>query len=154
MRPRRPSIRPTPAQATRHLRPVLTDGLGRAVRLPTRRRTCTPEVVWSVILFASAFARSVAAACTAIALAPSGPAIWGGLGRALLRRRRTLERTLLPAPHAPLPKRERKWAVRLAIDYHRIPYFGQPNRDTTRRRVVSYLCCTAGNVSHSCKDHT
>src|SRR5947207_3147258 len=99
MRPTQRSIRPTPAQATRHLRPVLTDRLARAVRLPERRRTCTPELVSRVILFASAFARSVAAACDAIA-APSGQATWDCLAATLPERRRTLEGGLLPALHA------------------------------------------------------
>jgi putative transposase len=71
---------------------VLTDWLKRAVELPSRRRTCTPEVVWAVILFAAAFTRSVAAACAAITDAPAGQAIWDCLGLALPRRRRTLER--------------------------------------------------------------
>lgn len=136
MRPRTPSIRPRPAEATRHLRPVLTDWLGRAVQLPPRRRTCTPERVWSVVLFAAAFARSVATACAAIAGAPSGQAIWDCLYRALPKRRRTLERRLLPALHAPLGNRPRRGDV--AIDYHRIGYYGEPNRDTTRSK------CTAG----------
>lgn len=135
LRPGPQSIRPTPAVATRHLRPVLTDWLGRAVRLPARRRTGTPEVVWRVILFAAAFARSVAAACAAVASAPSGQAVWNCLGRALPERRRTLERRLLPALHAPLGKR--KLSARLAIDYHRIAYFGEPNRDTTRAKQTA-----------------
>jgi putative transposase len=137
MRPTRQSIRPKPAEATRHLCPVLTDWLSRAVRLPARRRTCTPEVVWRVILFAAAFARSVAAACGAIASAPSGQAIWDCLGAALPRRRRTLERRLLPALHAPLRKRKREWSARVAIDYHRIAYFGVPNADTTRAKQTA-----------------
>lgn len=138
MRPARQSIRPTPATATRHLRPVLTDWLTRAVRLPARRRTCTPEVVWKVVLFAAAFARSVAAACSAIAGAPSGQAIWDALDVALPKRRRTLERRLLPALHAPLPKpARRRPRVRSAVDYHRIAYFGQPNRDTTRAKTAA-----------------
>ena len=134
MRPRRPSIRPTPADATRHLRPVLTDWLGRAVQLPKRRRTCTPEVVWKVVLFAAAFARSVATACAAIATAPSGQAIWDCLYLALPKRRRTLERRLLPALHAPLGRRKR--SARVAIDDHRVGYFGEPNRDTTRAKTT------------------
>lgn len=133
MRPTRHSIRSKPVEATRHLRPVLTDWLSQAVRLP-KRRTCTPEVVWKVILFAAALARSVAAACEAIAAAPSGQAVWDCLYPALPKRRRTLERRLLPALHAPLKKRKRKPSVRLAIDYHRIGYFGRPNRDTTRAK--------------------
>ena len=133
MRPGRQSIRPTPASATRHLRSVLTEWLGRGVELPRKgKRRCTPTLVWRVVLFAAAFARSVAAACAAIAEAPSGQAVWDCLYAALPKRRRTLERRLLPALHAPLGKRRR--AARLAIDYHRIPYFGEPNRDTTRSK--------------------
>src|ERR1700723_2645113 len=135
MRPRVQSIRPTPVTATRHLRPVLTDWLGRAVRLPTRRRTCTPETVWRVVLFAAAFARSLATACAAIAGAPSGQAIWDVLYATLPKRRRTLERRLLPALHAPLGNRKR--SARVAIDYHRIAYFGDPNRDTTRAKETA-----------------
>jgi hypothetical protein len=135
MRPKIQSIRPTPAEATRHLRPVLTDWLARAVQLPKRRRTCTPEVVWQVILFAAAFTRSLACACAAIAAAPSGQAIWDCLYAALPKRRRTLERRLLPALHAPLGNRKR--VARVAIDYHRIPYFGKPNRDTTRAKQTA-----------------
>lgn len=132
MRPTSQSIRPTPATATRHLRPVLTDWLDRAVRLPARRRTCTPGVVWKVILFAAAFARSIAAACNALPAGPSGQAVWDCLRLALPKRRRTLERHLLPALHAPLGSRRR--AARVAIDYHRVGYFGRPNRDTTRAK--------------------
>lgn len=136
MRPTHQSIRSTPATATRHLRPVLTDWLARAVGLPNRR-TCTPEVVWRVILSAAAFTRSVAAACDAIVGAPSGQAVWDCLSVALPKRRRTLERRLLPTLHAPLKNRKRSWRVRLAIDYHRIAYYGQPNRDTTRAKTAA-----------------
>ncbi|QEG28565.1 hypothetical protein GobsT_33470 [Gemmata obscuriglobus] len=119
MRPTNQSIRGTPGHAKVHPRPVLTDWLGRAVPLPKRRPTCTPEVVWRVILFAAAFARSVAAACAAVAQAPSGRAVWDGLYLlARPNRRRTLERWLLPALHAPLGARKR--TAHVAIDYHRI----------------------------------
>lgn len=132
MRPNPKSIRPTTSDATRHLRPVLTDWLSRAVRLPEGRRVCTPAVIWNIILFAAAFARSVAAACAAVASAPSGQAVWDCLRAALPKRRRTLEGRLLPALHAPLGTR--RWSARVAIDYHRVPYFGGPNRDTTRAK--------------------
>lgn len=135
MRPAPKSIPPTPAAATHHLRPVVTDWLARAVHLPGRRRTCTPEAVWKVVLFAAAFARSVAAACAAVPAAPSGQAVWDCLYAALPKRRRTLERRLLPALHAPLGRQRR--AARVAIDYHRIPYFGAANRDTTRAKSAA-----------------
>ncbi len=130
MHPKAQFIRPTPGTATRSRRPVLTDWLGRAVQLPKRRRTCTPEVVWRVILFAAAFARSLGAACAAIVEAPSGQAIWNCLYLARSKRRRALARRLLPALHAPLGNRDP--VARVAIDYHQIAYFGEPNRDTTR----------------------
>jgi hypothetical protein len=79
----------------------------------------------------------VAAACGAIVGAPSGQAIWDCLWVALSKRRRTLERRLLPALHAPLKRRKRNWRVRLAIDYHRIAYSGRPNRDTTRAKTAA-----------------
>jgi putative transposase len=92
MRPIPTSIPPTPAATTRHLRPVVTDGLARAVRLPRRRRTCTPEVVGKVVRFAAAPARSVAAARAAIPAAPPGPAVWDCLYLALPARRRLIRR--------------------------------------------------------------
>jgi len=119
-----------PAAATRHLRTVLTGRLGPAVRLPAGRRKCTPAAVWQVLLWAAAFARSVAAACQAVPGAPTGQAIWDALRPALPKRRRTLEGRLLTALHAPLPRRPKP--ARVAIDYHRIPYYGGPTRDTTR----------------------
>jgi putative transposase len=138
MRPTQQSIQPTAAGATRHLRPTLIDWLSRAITLPKKRRTCTPPVFWHVILLAAALARSVAAACDAIATAPSGQAIWNCLYPALPKRRRTLERRLLGALHAPLPRGQgRTPSVRLAIDYHRIAYFGQPNADTTRAKQAA-----------------
>jgi hypothetical protein len=129
MRPAPQSIPRRPAAATRHLRLVLTAWLSAALRLPARRK-CTPGVVWQVLLWASAFARSVAAACAAIPGVPTGQAVWDALRVALPRRRRTLERRLLPALHAPLPRRPRP--ARVALDYHRIPYYGAADRNTTR----------------------
>src|SRR3954469_16773170 len=119
MRPA-PQLTPrSPAAATRHLRHTLTAWLSAAVRLPAGRRKCTPAVVWHVLLWAAAFARSVAAACGAAPGAPTGQAVWDALRAALPKRRRTLERWLLPALHAPLPRRPKP--ARVALDYHRIP---------------------------------
>jgi DDE family transposase len=134
MRPTPQSIPRRPADATRHPRLALTAWLSAAVALPARR-TCTPGVVWQVLLWAAAFARSVAAACDAIPGAPTGQAVWDALRPALPKRRRTLEGRLLPALQAPLPGRPRP--ARLAIDYHRIPYYGTPDRDTTRAKRAS-----------------
>lgn len=126
----------TPRNATQHLRPVLSDWLGRSVRLPTGR-TVTPERVWQVILFAAAFTRSIAAACAALTHAPSGQAVWNALRAVLPKRRRTLERHLLWALHAPLGPRTRSVPVWVAIDYHAIAYYGDQNRDTTRGKAMA-----------------
>lgn len=130
MRPAPQFIPPRSAAATRHLRVVLTGWLSAAIDLPARRRTCLPGVVWQVLLWAAAFARSLAAACQVIPGAPTGQAVWDALRAALPKRRRTLEKRLLSALHAPLPGRPRP--ARLAIDYHHTPYYGAPTRDTTR----------------------
>lgn len=135
MRPVPYCIPSRPAAATRHLRLTLVAWLSTAVPLPAGRRTCTPGVVWQVLLWAAAFARSVAAACDAIPATPTGQAIWDALRAALPKRRRTLERRLLPALHAPIPDRPR--AARVAIDYHRIPYYGTPDRNTTRAKATA-----------------
>lgn len=123
------------AAASRHLRVVLTTWLSAAVRLPANRRACTPAAVWQLLLWAAAFARSLAAACAVTPGAPTGQAVWDALRAALPKRRRTLERRLLPALHAPLPKRPK--AARVALDYHRIPYYGAPDRHTTRAKSSS-----------------
>jgi hypothetical protein len=135
MRPTHQLIPRGPAAASRHLRPTLTAWLSAAVCLPGRRRTCTPGTVWAVLLWAAAFARSVAAACAAVPAAPSGQAVWDALRAALPKRRRTLEGRLLRALHAPLPARPT--AARVAIDYHRIPYYGEPDRHTTRAKATA-----------------
>jgi len=118
--------------ATRHLRVVLTAWMSDAIRLPATRRKCSPAAVWQLLLWAAAFARSLAAACAATPGAPTGQAVWNALRAALPKRRRTLERRLLPALHAPLPKRPK--AAHVALDYHRIPYYGAPDRNTTRAK--------------------
>jgi len=132
MRPGHQFIPRGPAAATRHLRTVLTTWLSLAVHLPVGRRKCAPGAVWQVLAWAAAFARSLATACEAIPGAPTGQAVWDALRPALPKRRRTLERRLLAALHAPLPARPR--AARLALDYHRIPYYGAPDRNTTRAK--------------------
>ena len=132
MRPAPQFIPRRSVAATRHMRVVLVAWLSAAVRLPPVRRRCTPAVVWQILVWAAAFARSLATACGAIPGAPTGQAIWDALRAVLPKRRRTLEARLLPALHAPLPTRPR--AARRAIDYHRVPYYGAPDRDTTRAK--------------------
>lgn len=85
-------------------------------------------MVWHVLLWAAAFARS--AACDATPGAPTGQAVWDALRVALPKRRRTLEGRLLAALHAPLPRRPK--AARVAIGYHRVPDYGAADRNTTR----------------------
>jgi putative transposase len=131
MRPEPQSTHRRPADATRHVRDVLTAWLSATIPLPARR-TSGPGVVWHVLLWAAAFARSLAAACDAIPGAPTGQAVWDALRAALPKRRRTLERHLVVALHAPLPRRPKP--ARLAIDCHNTPYHGAADRDTTRSK--------------------
>ena len=132
MRPGHQFIPHGPATAIRHRRTVLTTWLSLAVRRPVGRRKCTPGAVWRVLAWAAAFARSLATACDAIPGAPTGQAVRDALRPALPKRRRTPEQRLLAALHAPLPKRPK--AARLALDSHRIRYYGAPDRNTTRAK--------------------
>src|SRR5437763_58457 len=130
MRPTRRFTARRPAAAARRARQTLAAWVPAAIRLPARRRRCAPGTARQVLLWAAAFARSVAAARAAVPSAPTGQATGDALRVALPGRRRTPEGRLPPALHAPLPRRPRP--ARRAIDYHRVPYHGAATRDAAR----------------------
>lgn len=89
-----------------------------------RRHTCTPTLVWSVVLHAAARLTSVFAACRDLANAPSQQAIFDALEAGLPRTLPVLEKRLNGALSHGWPRRlqRRRWEV--AIDYHLVPYYG------------------------------
>jgi DDE family transposase len=89
---------------------------------------CSSTVVWNVVLRAAARMVSVWAACCDLADAPSGQAVFDALEDGLPKTLPVLERRLNCALTHELPRNvgRRRW--RVAIDWHLVPYYGQPQR--------------------------
>src|SRR5688572_22384304 len=87
---------------------------------------CTAAVVWSVVVRAAARMTSVWAACRDLANAPSGQAVFNALQDGLPKSLPMLEHRLNCAltDHLPRNLRRRRW--RVAMDWHLVPYYGQP----------------------------
>ncbi len=88
---------------------------------------CTASVVWSIVLRAAARATSVFAACRDLAEAPSDQALFNALKDGLPKTLPVLERRLNKSltGHLSRGMRRRSWEV--AIDWHLVPYYGQPH---------------------------
>jgi Transposase DDE domain len=89
---------------------------------------CTAATVWNVVLRAAARTISVFAACRDLANAPSQQAVFNALEAGLPRTLKVLEKWLNQALADPWPKRLRRYAWQVAIDWHLIPYYGEPER--------------------------
>lgn len=87
---------------------------------------CTAAMLLSLVLRAAGRGTSVAAACRDLAKAPSATAAMAGLDGALPKRWSVLERRLNEALSCKLPRRLRRRAWAVAIDWHLSPYYGQP----------------------------
>lgn len=90
---------------------------------------CTAQRLWQIVLLAAARMCSLFAACRDLADAPSDDAVLRALARCLPKRPLTLEQWLEPALAGQhLPKALLKRKRRIAIDWHLIPYHGEPDR--------------------------
>jgi hypothetical protein len=89
---------------------------------------CTPVVVWNVVLRAAARMSSLFAACRDLANGPSDQAVFSALVRGLPKTLRVLEDRLNVALTDGLPGRMRRRAWPVAIDWHLVPYYGEPQR--------------------------
>lgn len=89
---------------------------------------CSAAVVWNMVLRASARATSIYAACRDLAEAPSNQALFNALQGGLPKTLTVLERRLNEAltGHLSRGMRRRSWDV--AIDWHLVPYYGQPHK--------------------------
>jgi hypothetical protein len=83
-------------------------------------------VVWSIVLRAAAQMTSVSAACRDLSGGPSDEALLTALEAGLPRTLRALENQLHSALTNHIPARVRKRAWSVAIDWHLVPYYGQP----------------------------
>jgi hypothetical protein len=97
-----------------------------AIRLKDHGWKCTAAVVWSIVLRAAAQMISLSAACRDLSGAPSDQALLTALEAGLPKTLRALENQLHSAltSHIPTRVRKRDWPV--AIDWHLVPYYGEP----------------------------
>jgi len=89
-------------------------------------RKCSAAIVLGITLRAAARCISINAACRDLAKAPSDQAVLTALDDGLPRTLLVLERRLNDALIDPLPRRMRRRAWNVAIDWHLQPYYGQP----------------------------
>jgi hypothetical protein len=89
---------------------------------------CTASVTWNIVLRAASRAVSVFAACRDLADAPSDQAVFNALSDGLPKTLTVLERRLNEALTAAWPQRLLRHSWRVAIDWHLVPYYGQPKR--------------------------
>jgi hypothetical protein len=87
---------------------------------------CTAAIVLGITLRAAARSISVSAACRDLAKSPSDQAVMTALDDGLPKTLLVLERRLNEALIDPLPRRMRRRAWNIAIDWHLQPYYGQP----------------------------
>ena len=87
---------------------------------------CSAEIVLGITLRAAARCISINAACRDLAKAPSDQAVLTALDEGLPKKLLVLERRLNDALIAPLPRRMRRRAWNVAIDWHLQPYYGEP----------------------------
>lgn len=102
-----------------------------------RRSKCTPTVVWSIVLRAAARMISVFAACRDLANSPSQQAVFNALLDGLPRTLPVLENRLNWAMTTAWSRGMRRRSWQVAIDWHLIPYYGEPHQsknETTRNK--------------------
>ena len=89
---------------------------------------CTATVVWGIVLRAAARMISVYAAVRDMADAPCGQAVFTALADGLPKTLPVLEKRLNGALTGHLPRRMRRSAREVAIDFHLVPYYGTPHK--------------------------
>jgi hypothetical protein len=96
---------------------------------------CTATVVLGIVLRAAGRSISISAACRDLAHGPSDQAVMTALEDGLPKTLCVLERRLNDALVKNLPRRMRRRAWQVAIDWHLQPYYGQPYK---RRNELYY----------------
>src|SRR5262245_18290613 len=90
------------------------------------RRICTADVVWSIVLRAAAQLISIFAACLDVEEGPSDQAVFDALKEGLPKTLPVLERRLNESLTHRLSRGMRRRAWEVAMDWHLIPYYGEP----------------------------
>lgn len=88
---------------------------------------CTAPVVWNLVLRAAARMTSIFAACRDLSAAPCEQSLLNALNDGLPKTLPVLEGRLNEALTGNLPRSMRRRAWQVAIDWHLVPYYGQPH---------------------------
>ncbi|MDB5346388.1 MAG: transposase [Schlesneria sp.] len=99
-----------------------------AIPLPDHGWLCTATVIWKVLVRAAARRQTISATCAEFG-APSLQGVLDALRDGLPKRTSTLERQFLAGLPAHIPRRVLRKRQQVAIDWHLIPYYGQPYAD-------------------------
>jgi hypothetical protein len=89
---------------------------------------CTALVLLNVALRAATRSISISAACLDLSDGPCDQAVMTGLAKGIPRTLPVLERRLNECLTSELPRSMRRRAWQVAIDWHLVPYYGQPHR--------------------------
>lgn len=95
---------------------------------------CSALMVLNIVLRAAARSFSIHAACRDLSKAPSGDAAMIAIEKGLPKTRLVLENRLNHALAGEWPKRLKRRAWRVAIDYHEVPYYGEPQKTKNQFR--------------------
>lgn len=135
--------------------------LGEGLRLSDHGWKCTAWVVISIVLRAAARTSSIQAACRDLRKGPSDQAVFDALEAGLPKTLKVLEQRLHLALTSHLPRRllRREWTI--AIDWHLVPYYGQPfnsrnelyygkpTRGTTKFHAYATACIVVRGVRYT-----
>ena len=99
-----------------------------SVELKDHGWLCTATVVWGVVLRAAARMTSIGAAFRDLSDGPSDSAVRTALEDGLPKTLKVLEKRLDTALTAQLPRRLRRQGWAVAIDWHLVPYYGEPHQ--------------------------
>jgi putative transposase len=111
----------------RRLQAHAADFLQTHLPLRTHKRVCTPPAMWSVILWAAAWHKSLEHACGLLRDAPCSDTLHNALLPQIAdhaKLQRHIDRLLLAGCRRPASSKRRRYPV--AIDLNLIPYYGQP----------------------------
>jgi DDE family transposase len=115
--------------------------------LKAHGRVCTVVVVWSIVLRAAARMVSIFAACQDMANAPSSQAVFDALQAGLPKTLAVLQRRLNESLTNHLPRRMRRRAWQVAIDWHLVPYYGEP--ESSRNELFHYKAHLGTTTFHA-----
>lgn len=135
--------------------------LSQGLQLKDHGWKCTAAVVLSIVLRAAARMSSIHAACRDLRHAPSDQAVFNALADGLPKTLKTLEGRLHQALTDAIPKRLCRATWTIAIDWHLVPYYGQPlrsknelyygkpTRGTTKFHAYASACVVVRGVRYT-----